>query len=303
MSKIRLYTVQGKESKGKKSVADTSGLTAYLGYRPVFCTKIDSESLAESWFRIWAASPNAPETIRIFEVEESDCVPMNVVDWSNKCLNRECDNNVIASVLNDKMPQMTDYLVKEIPNEGIEIPVGLLYQSTVVFERLLNIPLNEKQSILNIFKAAQKACRRVLESSIGTDGSRIDKTSYDAIYGAMRLTGIIPFLWQVAACRGINDVIFSIMPENFNVTSLMKAQELIQKWDNSIGEEEFSYEDYDDMRNAFIDALNSAAKSVVEQAAKSKRIGRNDKCPCGSGKKFKHCHASADLDSIVNNPF
>ena len=22
----------------------------------------------------------------------------------------------------------------------------------------------------------------------------------------------------------------------------------------------------------------------------SNKIGRNDKCPCGSGKKYKHCH-------------
>ena len=23
-----------------------------------------------------------------------------------------------------------------------------------------------------------------------------------------------------------------------------------------------------------------------------KKVGRNEKCPCGSGKKFKHCHGS-----------
>ena len=24
-----------------------------------------------------------------------------------------------------------------------------------------------------------------------------------------------------------------------------------------------------------------------------KKVGRNEKCPCGSGKKFKHCHGNA----------
>ena len=24
----------------------------------------------------------------------------------------------------------------------------------------------------------------------------------------------------------------------------------------------------------------------------NKKVGRNEKCPCGSGKKFKHCHGS-----------
>src|SRR5882724_8961509 len=27
------------------------------------------------------------------------------------------------------------------------------------------------------------------------------------------------------------------------------------------------------------------------------RIGRNERCPCGSGKKFKRCHADASLDA------
>lgn len=30
-------------------------------------------------------------------------------------------------------------------------------------------------------------------------------------------------------------------------------------------------------------------------ASKSQKVGRNDPCPCGSGKKFKHCHGRTDL--------
>ena len=25
---------------------------------------------------------------------------------------------------------------------------------------------------------------------------------------------------------------------------------------------------------------------------KEQKVGRNEKCPCGSGKKFKHCHGN-----------
>ena len=28
---------------------------------------------------------------------------------------------------------------------------------------------------------------------------------------------------------------------------------------------------------------------IVEQIKSGKKIGRNEPCPCGSGKKFKHC--------------
>ena len=41
-------------------------------------------------------------------------------------------------------------------------------------------------------------------------------------------------------------------------------------------------------------ADEEAAQVEFEQALASgeafNRIGRNDPCPCGSGKKFKHCH-------------
>ena len=34
---------------------------------------------------------------------------------------------------------------------------------------------------------------------------------------------------------------------------------------------------------------NSEKKDLISD---NKKVGRNDKCPCGSGKKFKHCHGS-----------
>ena len=33
-----------------------------------------------------------------------------------------------------------------------------------------------------------------------------------------------------------------------------------------------------------------AASGLSAGAAAFARVGRNDPCPCGSGKKFKHCH-------------
>jgi len=47
--------------------------------------------------------------------------------------------------------------------------------------------------------------------------------------------------------------------------------------------------------------LNIVVSSVSEKESNKenikdkidyKRVGRNDKCPCGSGKKFKHCHGN-----------
>ena len=34
------------------------------------------------------------------------------------------------------------------------------------------------------------------------------------------------------------------------------------------------------------------AAEKVNVATASQKIGRNDACPCGSGKKYKHCHGA-----------
>ena len=31
---------------------------------------------------------------------------------------------------------------------------------------------------------------------------------------------------------------------------------------------------------------------IIENKNDYKKVGRNEKCPCGSGKKFKHCHGN-----------
>ena len=44
------------------------------------------------------------------------------------------------------------------------------------------------------------------------------------------------------------------------------------------------------------ETLDTALAAGAEEAKKpqparaTQKIGRNDPCPCGSGKKYKHCH-------------
>ena len=48
--------------------------------------------------------------------------------------------------------------------------------------------------------------------------------------------------------------------------------------------------------------LRSEAAAAAGQADRGKpspvhvekKVGRNDPCPCGSGKKYKHCHGRMD---------
>ena len=38
---------------------------------------------------------------------------------------------------------------------------------------------------------------------------------------------------------------------------------------------------------------NVASRILGNSVSKSERVGRNDPCPCGSGKKYKKCHAAS----------
>ena len=40
------------------------------------------------------------------------------------------------------------------------------------------------------------------------------------------------------------------------------------------------------------------AQPTMEPAERLKTAGRNDDCPCGSGKKYKKCHLRADEEAV-----
>lgn len=52
--------------------------------------------------------------------------------------------------------------------------------------------------------------------------------------------------------------------------------------------------DYEKKQTAKVDIWLSGSETVMgnkpSPLPKNKKIGRNEKCPCGSGKKYKHCH-------------
>lgn len=55
---------------------------------------------------------------------------------------------------------------------------------------------------------------------------------------------------------------------------------------------------YAQMGRAIYQVLLESDASAVDQTVRS-RVGRNDPCPCGSGKKFKKCYGSAPPDPLA----
>jgi preprotein translocase subunit SecA len=52
---------------------------------------------------------------------------------------------------------------------------------------------------------------------------------------------------------------------------------------------QYHHADYDEVLGGGDDAEAKAAP-VAADSAHGPKVGRNDACPCGSGKKYKHCH-------------
>jgi preprotein translocase subunit SecA len=46
------------------------------------------------------------------------------------------------------------------------------------------------------------------------------------------------------------------------------------------------------LQQDFDDANRAGPTPVTQFVRDAKKVGRNESCPCGSGKKYKHCHGS-----------
>jgi len=305
MSKILLYTVQDakltevaiKDSKILDSISDKHGLTEYLGYRPIFCTKLDETSISESWFRVWATSPRYPEIIHIFEVDESECIPLNVIEWSNHCLSKkqsvaEHSNSIFCA----NNPSSTEYLIKKLPDEKLSIPVSALYTDTDCAKMLcdaFNIPSDD---ICNTIAEMQTEWHKMMDSGrLGSTSKTV--TMLDLVYGSLCFTGLVPFLWHVATSVYTNNTAplpiwtLEYATDILSESQFARAQELLVKWDKGIENgDTFSTDEFFEMRRCFIAALDQLAMDKMNQIPAELKLNRNDKCFCGSGKKLKQCH-------------
>ncbi len=63
--------------------------------------------------------------------------------------------------------------------------------------------------------------------------------------------------------------------------------EAVEQQEAPVSNVQYHHADYDEALAADDDAAPAGQQPIERQHAK---VGRNDPCPCGSGKKYKHCH-------------
>ena len=64
------------------------------------------------------------------------------------------------------------------------------------------------------------------------------------------------------------------------------VEERLRGWDEHLG----GWEGELEIRKRRVEF---AAKMSVHAGAASTKVGRNERCPCGSGRKYRHCHGLA----------
>ena len=74
------------------------------------------------------------------------------------------------------------------------------------------------------------------------------------------------------------------------------TQAVEEQWRNSVNKLDFQHESvlgevYDESQSQ-VDDNDTQSKTHAPYIREGEKIRRNDACPCGSGKKYKHCHGS-----------
>ena len=300
-----LYTAYGETpAEALDSTARTTGLERYLGYRPHFCSLINPDSLVDTWFRIFAASPRFVQVIDVYEVDELQAVPMDVVTWSATCLGADgqagpCDDGILAAALNADHPHATDYLVP------FDLEPARLWRFDV--RRLLNGQLDglglsegERAALHSCMARVRALPHEHAELLVSSRGRQVGQPTMETWYRLMASSGMVPFVWSHVLGRTIAPELLRIEPWDLAQTAgYQRAQAGVAAWDRSLGVPgQFGHAAFEATRGAFLEACDQLAHVLVERRAASEGTARNGTCFCGSGRKYKKCCMRKGLDAL-----
>ena len=303
-----LYTAHGKDARvGRSSVADRTGLTEYLGYKPMFCSLVNPDSLADTWFRVWSASPSYVDVIDVYELDDSEVTPMDVVDWCDTCFGLDGepypnDNALFEAMLNAEHPESTDYIIK--PGLDVRRSWRFDVKGFINYEvDDFGLDEDKRKALVASLERMRLLPRNPALSMYNTVGGSIAEPTMEQWYRFMTVTGVVPVVWSVVTGNDISPDLVRIDPIDLMQTAgFQRAQSLLMEWDNSLGETiGFGHARYSSMRNAFITGLDQLAHGIAEQKAGEGGTSRNGTCFCGSGRKYKKCCMRKGMDQLARD--
>ncbi len=297
-----LYTAHAAEPlPDLGSVAESTGLERRLGYRPLFCTLLNPDSLADSWFRAYAASPSYVQVIDVYEVDDKSAQPMDVVTWCDECLGSgEPDDDALTRALAPEGSDFTDYLLDP---DAAPLRSWRFDVLDILNGRLDDLALGSaERAALQHSMESVRALPSREDVRLGSSlGGNLDQIPLEMWYRFMLTVSLMPLVWSQVTGTRVSPWLLSLVPDALGTTpGFQEAQAYVSVWDQSIGEREaFGHERFAAMRACFLRGLDQMAGQLVQDRARAEGVGRNDECFCGSGRKFKKCCARKGLDSLA----
>lgn len=314
MSKILLMTAHGEtelpnsDGSSRHSTADITGLTERLGYRPVFCTRLYSDNLMQSWLAAWMAAPRYVDVLDMFWIEDSEVIQLDTWYWTQHCLTSAIDWDDNASWSDNKEEVFNiegvdvwkrEYLVKEIPENSFKLPLNVITVGAdkffpKFFSQFKNASDDAVFAIEDMLVDLKDSLCVSLKNSGYSDSRKVPNEAWYNLF--IQDSGIFTLLWSFMTRNDFVGWWLSISPETMG-RSFVNAQLERERWNMSCvagSEENFSRDDFDKLAMLFYQSLDTAANTVARDWIDRKypNFGRNEICPCGSGKKFKKCHAA-----------
>lgn len=228
------------------------------------------------------------ETLGSFAIDE------NTLEFTNDARERFLKDNAIL------IPEAIDLFVA--PVDAIDV-----YNKIDFWRRIPDIdftPAFELFSKKIMVESVSQECFLAPESKIGSiDLTRpVDKIFNTRIYMQMHQAGHLHGVtgwFRIRLCEGIEINTSPLSPITHWKQAFFPFQNPIEviegdvlDWNVSIGSKE---KQSDDTRISYeyrcTQLKNEAHSSKKQSSEKRNKIGRNDPCHCGSGKKYKHCCA------------
>jgi hypothetical protein len=240
---------------------------------------------------------NTPQKFVMFETD--DYYMVDKIKWNRIVENIDNDNETAIkdAFIVDHMDAV-EYLVTSIPEKRFECDVNLF--------DIIHAHLNDNHpykkhidNYLDAFNSCGTAYAGINEEyehikfEIIEDGNNNDALAQLAMY-KMKFDGsMLPAIWLIAY-----DYLFDKNPPSENITSIKALHERERsQLQLSLVDLNMNHIHSDDAYSRLKCLYSGMYKTVFITA--NRKIGPNEKCPCGSGKKYKKCCANASSDTLT----
>ena len=303
MTGMHLFSAHGEaDIDGHYSLADRFGLSEFLGYRPVWCSGLYADSLADSWFSLWAAAPRFIEVLSFYDT--ADYVEIDALAWTRFMHGAEyghegalerCDQiDAIFDTANTPRWRKEYLINPDAVKTSKNLPIVLFSEGGLRSGALIDF-LGYFYKIADDDRTLfDEAFRRICDDGIEQAelngwGAPLPIESQYRLF--VQPSGLISLLWSVGLGRNLAGPLLSVASDDLCPQpgcAYDQAQQLRAKWDAE--PQQFTPDDFALMYEKFQQGLLSAVTSRMRTYYSN--VGRNEPCPCGSGDKYKRCHGS-----------